>query len=68
MTEISSTGDAIQGTFVVRYSYQGNPATAYFSTQVPSFADNAQLSRTLISKGVRINAQSPDQGPSPSSA
>jgi cell division protease FtsH len=66
--EISSTGDAIQGAFkqAVKYpaSDKSAPATTNFSTQVPSFANNSQLSSLLESKQVTIDAQSPDSGPS----
>ena len=66
--EISSTGDAIQGTFrhAVKYppSSRSTRATTNFSTQVPSFADNSQLSQLLQKRSVTIDAQSPDRGPS----
>src|SRR5947209_6966920 len=66
--EISSTGDSIQGTFkkAVKYppSDKNAQSTTNFSTQVPSFADNSQLSNLLQSEGVTIDAKSPDNGPS----
>jgi cell division protease FtsH len=66
--EISSTGDSIQGSFrkATRYpaSDTSAQATTNFSTQVPSFANNSQLSNLLTSKGVTIDAQSTDSGPS----
>ncbi len=66
--EISSKGDSIQGTFksAVRYpanSTSATPSTS-FSTQVPSFANNQQLSQTLQSKNVTIDAEQPNTGPS----
>jgi cell division protease FtsH len=61
---IASTGDAIQGTFTKRFTYQDNEPTTLFSTQVPSFADNNALTTTLESNGVQIDAQSTDTGPS----
>jgi cell division protease FtsH len=68
VAEISSTGDAIQGTFKHAVKYPPNDssaqATTSFSTQVPSFADNSQLSNLLQSEGVTIDARSPDTGPS----
>jgi cell division protease FtsH len=68
VVEISSTGDAIQGTFQHAVKYppgdQNAVATIYFSTQVPPFASNQQLTNTLESNGVTIQAQSPNQGPS----
>jgi cell division protease FtsH len=66
--EISSTGDSIQGSFrkATRYPASDTSAqpTTNFSTQVPSFANNSQLSNLLTSKGVTIDAQSTDSGPS----
>ncbi|MHB8657215.1 MAG: ATP-dependent zinc metalloprotease FtsH [Solirubrobacteraceae bacterium] len=67
VTEISSTGDAIQGTFKAAIKYPpsaGSMQYSNFSTQVPSFADNSELSKLLESNGVTIDAQSPDAGPS----
>jgi cell division protease FtsH len=66
--EISSTGDSIQGTFknAVRYppNDQDVQPTTNFSTQVPSFANNSELSSLLQSNGVTIDAQKPSSGPS----
>jgi len=66
--EISSTADAIQGTFIHAVKYppaqKNAPTSTSFSTQVPSFADNSALSRLLQSKNVTIDAQLPDKGPS----
>ncbi len=66
--QITSTADAIQGKFKhpVKYPPSDSKARAStnFSTQVPSFADNTALSSLLLSKGVTIDAQSPDKGPS----
>jgi cell division protease FtsH len=66
--EISSTNSAIQGTFkgAVKYPSDDPNAreTTLFSTQVPSFANNQQLTSLLESKGVIIDAKSPDTGPS----
>ncbi len=68
VSEISSTADAIQGSFRSAVTYpKGDPsahATTNFSTQVPSFANNSELSALLQSKGVTIDAKSPDKGPS----
>jgi cell division protease FtsH len=68
VSEISSTGDAIQGKFKTPVKYpSGDPgvqATKLFSTRLPSFADHAQLSSLLQSKGVVEDAQNPDSGPS----
>jgi cell division protease FtsH len=66
--EISSTGDSIQGIFDKAVKYpagnQNATATIAFSTQVPSFADNAALSKLLQDHNVTIDANSPDSGPS----
>jgi cell division protease FtsH len=65
--EISSTGDSIQGTFISAVKYPNNSnarATTDFSTQVPSFADNSQLSALLEQHNVTIDANNPDTGPS----
>jgi cell division protease FtsH len=66
--QISSKGDAIQGTFKTAIKYPADSATATtaanFSTQVPSFANNAELSGLLQSKDVTIDAQNPTTGPS----
>jgi cell division protease FtsH len=66
--EISSTGDAIQGTLQTAIRYPANDKTApqstNFSTQVPSFANNAQLASLLQNHNVTIDAKSPTSGPS----
>jgi cell division protease FtsH len=64
VSEISSTGDAIQGTFRKPFKYGNSQATTSFSTQVPSFADNSQLSSLLQRENVTIDARSTDTGPS----
>jgi cell division protease FtsH len=68
VTEISSTGNAIQGTFKSNVKYPPNDknavATTRFSTQVPSFANNQQLTSQLESHNVTIDAKPPDSGPS----
>jgi cell division protease FtsH len=68
VTEISSTGNAIQGTFKGEIKYPADDknavATTRFSTQVPSFANNQQLTSLLESHNVTIDAKSPDTGPS----
>jgi cell division protease FtsH len=64
VTQISSTGASIQGTFAHQFQYQSNPPTRYFSTQVPSFANNSALQTLLQNNNVIENAQSTDSGPS----
>ncbi len=66
--EISSTADAIQGVFKQKVKYPSNDpnsqATTDFSTQVPSFANRAQLSSLLEQENVTTDAHPPDTGPS----
>ncbi|MGP0050155.1 MAG: ATP-dependent zinc metalloprotease FtsH [Solirubrobacteraceae bacterium] len=66
--QIYSKGDAITGTFKTAIRYpasdpKAEPA-ANFSTQVPSFADNQDLSNLLQTANVTIDAQSPSSGTS----
>jgi len=59
---ITTTGNAIQGTFTTNVRYpvgdRHAPDTDLFSTQVPTFWDSAPLTRVLRAKGVQVNAQS----------
>jgi cell division protease FtsH len=68
VSEISSTGDSIQGTFKTPVKYPPSSATVpssrNFSTQVPSFADRTQLSNLLQQAGVVEDARPADTGPS----
>ena len=68
VTEISSTGDAIQGAFRAPLKYPPDSTTArpttLFSTQIPSFADHPQLTHLLESKNVVVDAHPVDTGPS----
>jgi len=68
ISEISSTGDSIQGTFKHAVKYPSDDSSAQstinFSTQVPSFANDTQLFSELQQKQVTIDAKSPDTGPS----
>src|SRR5579885_1902392 len=65
VVEITSQGDAIQGTFrtPVTYPPSGDKqrTSLYFETRLPSFADPG-LEALLESKGVVINARPLDQG------
>ncbi len=65
---ISSTADTIQGTFTTKLRYPPTDTkatpTTLFSTQVPSFWNNAALTQLLQSKGVQVNAQNPNPGTS----
>jgi cell division protease FtsH len=66
IASISSKGDTIQGTFkaAVRYPAAGPQArlTTLFSTEVPTFWNDNQLTALLQSRDVQINASSPNQG------
>jgi cell division protease FtsH len=68
VSEISSTGDAIQGTFKHAVKYPpADPnaqSAAAFSTQVPAFANNTELSSLLQQAGVTIDAHPTNGGPS----
>jgi cell division protease FtsH len=67
VSQISSTGDSIQGTLRSGIKYPANSSanpTTLFSTQIPSFANNSQLSQLLQDHGVTINAHPANSGPS----
>jgi cell division protease FtsH len=68
VASIASTGNTIQGTFKValRYPAQNTtaPLTTQFSTEVPTFWNDNQLTALLQSHRVLINASSPTQGTS----
>ncbi len=62
ISSISSKGDTIQGTFTTKLRYPPNDTkvtpTTLFSTEVPTFWNDAELTTLLRSKGVQVNAQS----------
>jgi cell division protease FtsH len=68
IVSIESKSDTIQGTFAsaVRYPASDLRATptTLFSTQVPSFWNNTELTQLLESKGVQVNATNPNPGTS----
>jgi cell division protease FtsH len=65
---ISSKGDTIEGTFASKMVYPPGSQTAtpttLFSTQVPTFWNNASLTTLLQAKGVQVNAKDPNPGTS----
>jgi cell division protease FtsH len=65
---ISSKGDTIEGTFKEKLRYPASDSkatpTTLFSTEVPTFWNDATLTALLQSKGVVVNAQSTSQGTS----
>ena len=56
--EIASTGDTIKGDFKKKTKIGKNQAE-HFDTQVPSFANDAQLSKLLQDHNVTVNAKPP---------
>ena len=68
VSQISSTGDSIQGTFRTAVTYppgsKSASPTTLFSTQIPSFANGSQLQQQLESKNVTINAHPVQSSPS----
>ncbi len=68
VSEIDTTGLSVQGTFRKPVKYPQNSTSAQpttlFSTQIPSFADSAQLDSLLAKDGVVQNAHPAQGGPS----
>jgi cell division protease FtsH len=64
VTKISSEGEAISGEFkkAVKYPSDAEEAAPNFETQVPTFANNDELSKTLQDHGVTIEAQPINEG------
>jgi cell division protease FtsH len=65
---ISSKGNTIQGTYTVKLRYPATDKkatlTTLFSTEVPTFWNDTELTALLQSKNVQINAQPTTQGTS----
>ncbi|HET7051297.1 MAG TPA: ATP-dependent zinc metalloprotease FtsH [Solirubrobacteraceae bacterium] len=65
---ISSKSDTIQGTFKSEQRYPPNDTkatpTTLFSTQVPTFWNNTELTQSLQKQGVEVNATNPNPGTS----
>jgi cell division protease FtsH len=64
---INSTNESVSGTFTKAIRYPDKPsvgAKTNFTTQIPSFANHAELNRLLDADGATQNAQNPDSGPS----
>src|SRR3954451_24842691 len=56
VSQITSKGTAIQGVFRhATRSPTGGPTARLFTTEIPAFADTAELSRILRSNGVVVN-------------
>src|SRR4051812_175226 len=62
VSEITSKGTAIQGTFTQKLQYGKSKPTTRFKTEIPEFADNTALTRLLESKRVVVDAQPLDKG------
>jgi cell division protease FtsH len=62
VSEITTRGSAIQGTFRSPESYRGSSATRRFATEVPVFTDGGALTRLLQRKRVVVNAEPLDTG------
>jgi cell division protease FtsH len=62
VASISTKGDSVQGTFKTKVRYPPNSKTAtptkLFSTEIPAFWNDSQLSALLAEKQVEINAKS----------
>jgi len=63
---ISSKGNTISGTFTRKLAYPpgSDTSTTLFSTEVPTFWDDATLTKQLQSAGVEVNAKNPNPGTS----
>jgi cell division protease FtsH len=57
--EISSRGDTVQGEFREEVKYQDDQAKQ-FETEIPTFANDDELSQLLENENVTINAEPPD--------
>ncbi|HEV2873858.1 MAG TPA: ATP-dependent zinc metalloprotease FtsH [Thermoleophilaceae bacterium] len=57
--EISSRGDTVQGEFRDQVEYEGDEAEQ-FETEIPTFANDEELSQLLERENVTINAEPPD--------
>src|SRR2546423_753276 len=66
VASISSRGSTVQGTFRHKVTYprgkKGAKTSRYFDTEVPTFANQDQLTNLLQTNGVTVNASSPEQG------
>jgi cell division protease FtsH len=58
VSEISSEGDTVEGDFRRDVTYKKEKADR-FKTEVPTFADDQQLSKLLEEKNVTVNAKPP---------
>jgi cell division protease FtsH len=64
VSEITSKGTTVQGTFARPQSYEDSKPTTRFKTEIPAFADTEALSQLLERKRVVENAKPLDTGAS----
>jgi len=57
VSQITSKGTAVQGTFTHKERYGGSKPTLRFRTEIPEFANNNALSRLLQDNKVVVNAK-----------
>ncbi len=64
VTKISTKGEAVQGEFkkAVKYPSDAKDAAPNFETQIPTFANNDALSKTLQDHNVQIEAKPINEG------
>jgi cell division protease FtsH len=62
VSQITSKGTAMQGTFTEKLQYGKSKPTTRFRTEIPSFADTDALSKLLQDHDVTVNAQPLDKG------
>jgi cell division protease FtsH len=60
VNEISSTGDTVKGEFKKAVKYKGETAKG-FETEIPTFANDRELSQRLEENGVVISASPPGE-------
>ncbi len=67
VSDVSTTGNSIQGTFKSAVKYPPGDSSAHgatsFATEIPSFGNANELFALLQSKGVTINAHPVNNGP-----
>jgi cell division protease FtsH len=63
VAEITSEGTTVQGRFERPQRYDDSEPRREFETEVPTFADTDELSRSLESSEVVVNAEPLDTGP-----
>ena len=62
VTEITSKGTDIQGTFKKEVAFEDKQPTTRFRTEIPAFANTDELSEQLQENNVTVNAKPLDRG------